>query len=139
MNNDSLLAMKACSFYNTYFEFLLDIELEKIQAIKRAWDDEKQSVLTGAKKGTVKQVDMKYYVQIVGLLERIKRNNFGLYRRCTAEMNDILKKDKAYCKKAGLIVKDDENYSNVEYYANYVVSEEALNKAKAILESYRMN
>ena len=136
---DAQIICRICSMYNVYFEFLLDIELEEIQAIKRAWDDEKQSVLTGAKKGTVKQVDMKYYVQIVGLLERIKRDNFGLYRRCTAEMNDILKKDKAYCKKAGLIVKDDENYSNVEYYANYVVSEEALNKAKAILGSYRKN
>lgn len=133
---DAQIICRICSMYNVYFEFLLDIELEEIQTIKRAWDDEKQSVLTGAKKGTVKQVDMKYYVQIVGLLDRIKRDNFGLYRKCTDEMKDILRKDKSYCKKAGLIVKDNADYTNVEYYVNYLFSEKALSKAKAILGAY---
>ena len=135
MNNDSLLAMKACSFYNTYFEFLLDIELEKIQAIKRAWDDEKQSVLTGATNGTVKQVDMKYYVQIVGLLERIKRDNFGLYRGCTDEMKRILAENKEICKRAGLIVKDGD-YSNTEYFVNYLYATKALDKIKSKLSPF---
>lgn len=135
MNNDSLLTMKACSFYNTYFKFLLDIELEKIQAIKRAWDDEKQSVLTGATNGTVKQVDMKYYVQIVGLLERIKRDNFGLYRGCTDEMKRILAENKEICKRAGLIVKDG-NYSNTEYFVNYLYATKALDKIKSKLSPF---
>lgn len=135
MNNDSLLTMKACSFYNTYFEFLLDIELEKIQAIKRAWDDEKQSVLTGATNGTVKQVDMKYYVQIVGLLERIKRDNFGLYRGCTDEMKRILAENKEICTRVGLIVKDG-NYSNTEYFVNYLYATKALDKIKSKLSPF---
>ncbi|MDO4341991.1 MAG: hypothetical protein Q4C44_04535 [bacterium] len=135
MDNDSLLVMKACSFYNTYFEFLLDIELEKIQAIKRAWDDEKQSVLTEATKGTVKQIDMKYYVQIVGLLERIKRDNFGLYRGCTDEMKRILAENKEICKRAGLIVKDDD-YSNTEYFVNYLYAAKALDKIKSKLSPF---
>lgn len=135
MNNDSLLTIKACSFYNTYFEFLLDIELEKIQAIKRAWDDEKQSVLTGATNGTVKQVDMKYYVQIVGLLERIKRDYFGLYRGCTDEMKRILAENKEICKRAGLIVKDGD-YSNTEYFVNYLYATKALDRIKSKLSPF---
>lgn len=133
---DAQIICRICSMYNVYFDFLLDIEFEEFQGIKKAWDAEKQRVLMGEIKGSAKEIDMKYYRQMIGVLDRIKRDNFGLYRRCTDEMKDILKKDKAYCKKAGLIVKDNADYTNVEYYVNYLFSEKALNKAKAILGSF---
>ena len=133
---DAQIICRICSMYNVYFEFLLDIEFEEFQAIKRAWDAEKQRVLMGEIRGNTKEVDMKYYRQMIEVLDRIKRDNFGLYRKCTDEMKDILRKDKSYCKKAGLIVKDNADYTNVEYYVNYLFSEKALSKAKAILGAY---
>ena len=133
---DAQIICRICSMYNVYFEFLLDIEFEEFQTIKRAWDAEKQRVLMGEIRGTTKEVDMKYYRQMIEVLDRIKRDNFGLYRKCTDEMKDILRKDKSYCKKAGLIVKDNADYTNVEYYVNYLFSEKALSKAKAILGAY---
>lgn len=133
---DAQIICRICSMYNVYFEFLLYIEFEEFQAIKRAWDAEKQRVLMGEIRGTTKEVDMKYYRQMIEVLDRIKRDNFGLYRKCTDEMKDILRKDKSYCKKAGLIVKDNADYTNVEYYVNYLFSEKALSKAKAILGAY---
>lgn len=80
MNNDSLLTMKACSFYNSYFEFLLDIRLEDASNIKSAWENELQGVMTGRIKSTKKDVDMKYYLQMVRVLDIVQRDYFGLYR-----------------------------------------------------------
>ena len=75
---DAQIICRICSMYNVYFEFLLDIEFEEFQAIKRAWDAEKQRVLMGEIRGTTKEVDMKYYRQMIEVFDRIKRDNFGL-------------------------------------------------------------
>ena len=124
MNNDSLLTMTACSFYNTYFEFLLDIRLEDASNIKSAWENELQGVMTGRIKSTKKDVDMKYYLQMVRVLDIIQRDNFGLYRGCTDEMKRILAENKEICTRVGLIVKDDD-YSNTEYFVNYLYATKA--------------
>ena len=53
---DAQIICRICAMYNVYFEFLLDIEFEEFQAIKRAWDAEKQRVLMGEIRGTTKEV-----------------------------------------------------------------------------------
>ena len=138
MNNDSLLTMKACSFYNTYFEFLLDIRLEYASNIKSAWENELQGVMTGRIKSTKKDVDMKYYLQMVRVLDIVQRDYFGLYRGCTDEMKRILAENKEICKRAGLIVKDGD-YSNTEYFVNYLYATKALDKIKSKLSPFGKN
>ena len=133
---DAQIVCRICSIYNAYFELLLSVELEEFNAIKRAWDAEKQSVLMGMSKRSVKEVDMKYYCEMVKILDHIKREIPEFYHKCTEEMKSTIKKDRAYCRKAGLIVKDDDNYTNIDYYVNYLYSSKAFNKAKAILEAY---
>jgi len=135
---DANIISKICSEYCAQYELLTSTQSDEENLIKRAWDIEKQDFYSGNSKrfNSTKEIDTYYYMQMVGLLKRVMKCEPELYKKCTGELNKILKKNSAYSKKAGLIVNLDDKYSNTEYYVNYIFAEKALDKCKAIIGSY---
>ena len=57
---------------------------------------------------------------MVGLLDRVMKENPSLYRACVKELNKTLRTNSSFSKKAGLIVHQDDRYTNTEYFVNYL-------------------
>lgn len=135
---DATIIDKICSKYKTIFELLMDVESEKQDIIKKAWDSELTDFYSGKRKRfeTVKEINMFYYLKMKELLDNIMKESPGLYNSATLKLNELLRLNSAYSKKAGLIVHHDDEYSNTEYYVNYLFSEKALSKCKALIDSF---
>ena len=135
---DAKIISKICESYIEQFKLLLSSCDEEFDSIKRAWDAETTDFLTGARRRfkTKKELDTHYYVEMVNLLNDIKGENPTLYAVCTKNMNKVLKNNPTFSKKAGLIVHQDDKYSNTEYYVNYLFSEKALSRCKALIDSF---
>ena len=50
----------------------------------------------------------------VRLLDDIKKENPSLYEICTKNLNKVLRTNSSFSKKAGLIVHQDDRYTNTE-------------------------
>ena len=86
----------------------------------------------------IKEIDTYYYAQMVGLLDRVMKENPSLYRACVKELNKTLRTNSSFSKKAGLIVHQDDIYTNTEYFVNYIFSGKALDRCKALLGSFEI-
>lgn len=64
------------------------------------------------------------------------KENPSLYRACVKELNKTLRTNSSFSKKAGLIVHQDDRYTNTEYFVNYLFSGKALDRCKALLGSF---
>lgn len=137
---DATIVNKICSKYKTIFELLMDVESEKQDIIKKAWDSELTDFYSGKRKRfeTVKEINVFYYLKMKELLDNIMKESPGLYNSATLKLNELLRLNSAYSKKAGLIVHQDDKYSNTEYYVNYLFSEKALSRCKALIDSFEI-
>ena len=70
------------------------------------------------------------------LLDDIMKESPSIYNSATLKLNELLRLNPTYFKKAGLIVHQDDKYSNTEYYVNYLFSEKALSRCKALIDSF---
>ena len=112
--------------------------IRRRKQIKSAWENEKEEFYSGnfRRFKTLKEIDTYYYTQMVGLLDRVMKENPSLYRACVKELNKTLRTNSSFSKKAGLIVHQDDRYTNTEYFVNYLFSGKALDRCKALLGSF---
>lgn len=135
---DATIIDKICSKYKTIFELLMDVESYKQDIIKKAWDNELTEFYSGKRKRfeTVKEINIFYYIKMKELLDDIMKESPSIYNSATLKLNELLRLNPTYFKKAGLIVHQDDKYSNTEYYVNYLFSEKALSRCKALIDSF---
>lgn len=135
---DAKIIKQTCETYINQFTLLLNVVDEDYETIKRAWKEETTSFFTGERRRfkTKKELDTHYYIELVRLLDDIKKENPSLYEICTKNLNKVLRTNSSFSKKAGLIVHQDDRYTNTEYFVNYIFSEKALDRCKALLGSF---
>jgi len=135
---DAKIISKLCTEYRTQYELLLSTQSGEESIIKSAWENEKEEFYSRnfRRFKTLKEIDTYYYTQMVGLLDRVMKENPSLYRACVKELNKTLRTNSSFSKKAGLIVHQDDRYTNTEYFVNYLFSGKALDRCKALLGSF---
>lgn len=135
---DAKILGEICSKYIEQFELLLSVEPSRLNSINIAWDREKTDFYSGKTKKfkSEKELNTHYYVYMVELLDSIEKDNSELYEICINALNQILKSKGSYSKKAGLIIHQNDRYTNTEYFVNYIFSGKALDRCKAFLGSF---
>ena len=135
---DAKIIKGICESYIEIFELMIGTEENEWSLLKRAWEGETESFFSGATRRfkTTKELDTYYYRQMVGLVNKIMEEHPTLYQICITKLNKVLYENRGSVGQAGLIYNGNNQYTNTEYYVNYIFAEKALSKAKAILGAY---